>query len=72
MLTIGNDELDALPRIGDTVQCWKCGKLHPVRYGERILPDGTREPSRVLGYFTCRGKAYLCSVAGKEWRPKGT
>ena len=71
MLASGNDELERLPFLDSTVECWRCGKRHPVLYGKKVLPDGTRKPSKRLACFHCAGKSYLCGINGKEWRPKG-
>lgn len=69
MLAVGNDEL--VNDLGPTVKCWICGKMHRVRYGDLILPDGTKKPSTLFAYFNCRGKSYMCGINGKEVRPKG-
>ena len=70
MLAIGNDELNEMPRLGITVKCWKCGKMHRVLYGDEIMKDGIKKPSRLLAFFKCHGKLYFCGINGKEWRPK--
>jgi hypothetical protein len=64
-IAVGNDELgDAL---GDTTICPACGQPHPVEYGNRVLPDGTREPSTMLGFVKCdNGKTYLVGLAGRS------
>lgn len=64
-VAFGNDELDNAPPVTETVKCEICGEQHPVEYGDKILPDGTKEPSKVLGFYKCGGKTYLASVAGK-------
>ena len=66
-LAVGNDELGG--ELGKTVKCWICGKRHRVSYGEKVNADGSKEPSKTLAFFKCRGKTYLCGIDGKEWRP---
>ena len=70
-LAVGHNELADKPPLGKTVKCWLCGKRHRVSYGEKVNEDGSREPSRTLAFFKCRGQAYLCGINGKEWRPDG-
>lgn len=65
MFTIGQDELDKAPDLGDTVLCPKCGKHHKVRWGKVVHSDGTQNPSRMLACYNCRGKSYLCGINGK-------
>lgn len=62
-LAIGNDELGG--PVGDTAICPHCGKPHPVEYGERILPDGTKEPTDMLGFVGCNGSNYLVAIKGR-------
>jgi hypothetical protein len=69
MFVIGNDELAKCDDLGKTVRC-KCGKNHRVRYGEEVLEDGTRKPSKMLAFYTCKGKTYLAGINGKEIRGK--
>lgn len=65
MFAIGNDELDKLPKLGKTIRC-KCGKRHRVRYGEEVLADGTRKPSKMLAFYKCKGISYLAGINGRE------
>ena len=62
-VAIGNDELGE--KVGKTLKCKRCGKRHKVRYGERILPDGTMQPSKLVGFIKCGGKPYLVAINGK-------
>lgn len=67
MFAIGNNELNNCPPVpedGMTV-CPACRELHPIEYSERINSDGTREPSKMLGYVKCGEKCYLVSLDGK-------
>ena len=63
MLAIGNDELGE--DVGDTAKCLNCGKEHKVKYGKRVLEDGSKMPSKSLGYVSCREKSFLVSLMGK-------
>lgn len=51
-----------LPDLGPKVLCPRCKRNHMVKYGvdERGLT------SKLLAYYKCRGRAYLCGVAGKN------
>ena len=68
VFVIGNDELDNACKIGDTIICERCGKEHKVMYGERVLEDGTKVPSKTLAYVKCGGESYLVGIAGKDIR----
>jgi hypothetical protein len=68
MFAIGNNELDELPLIGTTVICNVCGQLHEVKYGQKIMPDETREDDNTLAYINCpeNEKSYLVAVMGRD------
>ena len=68
MFAIGNDELEKNPMLGDFILCDKCGERHKIEYGETILSDGTREPSKFLAFYTCGEKTYLAGIRGKDIR----
>lgn len=70
MLAIGTGEIDRMPVLGKTVVCWICGKRHKVKFGNEILPDGTKKLSQLLAFFSCKGQEYLCGVNGNEFRPE--
>ena len=70
MIVIGNNELKTQPILGNTIRCPRCNRNHRLKYGEEVLADGTRRPSRLLAFFTCRGKTYLGGIAGHECRPR--
>lgn len=59
MFAIGNEELAAASplKAGDKVLCAECGRKHIAR---------DSKPAGVLLFYKCRGKAYLCGVAGKS------
>lgn len=63
-VAIGNNELGE--DIGEFVDCPHCKKQHLVQYGDRIEEDGTKTPSKLLAYYKCGDKAYLCAVNGKS------
>jgi hypothetical protein len=67
MLAVGNDELGG--PVGEEIVCRICGGRHPVEYGEKVLDDGTKVPSKLLAFFKCGGKAYLCGIDGRSWAP---
>jgi len=62
MLAIGNDELKK--PLGDTVKCKQCGESHNVEYGEEVLKDGTKKPSKFLAFYKCGESSYLCGING--------
>lgn len=71
MLAVGNNELYAMPPIGKEATCPNCREKHPVSYGERILEDGTREPSDFLGFVKCtNGSSYIVSIKGRALEVK--
>lgn len=63
-VAIGNDELG--DDIGEYVTCPHCGDQHPVQYGDKIEKDGTKTPSKLLGFYKCGDNSYLCSIDGKS------
>uniref|UniRef100_A0A6M3LKK7 Uncharacterized protein n=1 Tax=viral metagenome TaxID=1070528 RepID=A0A6M3LKK7_9ZZZZ len=65
MFAIGNDELEKCGKLGKSIQCKMCGKKHHVRYGEEVLRDGTRKPSKMLAFYKCKGITYLAGINGK-------
>jgi len=71
MFAIGNEELDKASPIGDSIACPKCGVEHEIKYGEKVLPDGTKIPSKMLAYYKCGGACYLAGVNGKSIMGKG-
>jgi hypothetical protein len=65
---IGQGELGVSPDIGETIECGHCGKTHKVEYGESVLPDGRKVPSKTLAFYICNGSTYLCGINGKDIR----
>jgi hypothetical protein len=63
---IGSDELGE--SIGETVQCPHCRKPHKVKYGQKINEDGSKTPSKMLGFVKCGKESYLVSINGKKIR----
>ena len=68
MLAIGNDEIEKAPKLGNFILCSICGKRHKVEYGEEVLPDGTKKPSKLLAFYKCGEKNYLAGINGKDIR----
>lgn len=66
MFSIGNNELENATPLGDFIICDKCGKRHIIKYGDEILEDGTKKKSKLLAFYTCRGKSYLAGINGKS------
>jgi hypothetical protein len=64
MFAIGNDELARKPLLGKTVKCKLCGKRHKVEYGTTIK-DGVKVESKLLAFYSCGKKSYVCGVNGK-------
>lgn len=68
MLAIGNDELYKSQRLQKIIVCGMCGKRHKIIYGDQILHDGTKIPSKLLAFYKCNGKTYLAGINGKDIR----
>ena len=66
-IAIGNDELG--DPVGETAPCPRCSETHTVKYGETVNKDGTRSPSKLLGFVKCGEDSYLVAVAGKLMPP---
>lgn len=64
MFAIGNDELEKMPSVGDTITCPHCGEQHAVEYGREWLDDGWRE-SKAIAFYKCGDTTYLCGIKGK-------
>ena len=62
MLVIGADELKE--PLGEEIKCPKCGQIHAVQYSDKVLPDGTKQPSKLLAFYKCGDSFYLCGVNG--------
>ena len=68
MFAIGNDEIEAAPKLGDFILCSMCGERHKIKYGKTILPDGTKKPSKLLAFYKCGKNNYLAGINGKDIR----
>jgi hypothetical protein len=68
MFSIGNEELETLPRITEFITCGRCGKAHEIVYGQRVLNDGARVESKSLAYYICGGEMFLAGIDGKDVR----
>lgn len=73
MLSISNEELENLPPLKDMAECPGCKEMHPIEYGDKVLPDGTSEESKDIAFIKCptSGKSYLVGICGKMLKPKG-
>ena len=65
MLAVGNNELENNGSVGRDILCDKCGEYHEITYGEKVLDDGTKEPSNMLAFYRCGDKTYLAGIDGK-------
>lgn len=66
-VAFSNDELEGNGEVGDVVICPNCSEEHKVEYGERVLEDGTKIPSKMLAFTKCdkNEAAYLIGIEGK-------
>ena len=62
MFSIGNEELEALPVLGKTIECPHCGEVHDVQYGKGS--DG-RE-TNAIAFYKCGEVLYLCGIGGRN------
>lgn len=62
MFAIGNDELKE--PLGNDIKCKHCGEFHAIEYGEEVMSDGTRKPSKLLAFYKCSDKSYLSGING--------
>jgi hypothetical protein len=70
-----SNELSKSPPAGTHAACPHCGELKLIEYGDKVLPNGEKVPSRILGYVQCGESSYLVAVEGKllnpmRWRRK--
>lgn len=67
-MAFGNDELDKMAPVGEEALCGNCHQYHKVEYGEKVLEDGTKIPSKLLSFIKCTkdGTLYLVGVNGKS------
>lgn len=65
MFAIGNDELEECVAIGETIVCPHCQEIHDIKYGDEIMSDGTKKPSKILAFYTCGNNIYLAGIDGK-------
>lgn len=65
-IAVGNGELDGNPAVGKTFMCPRCHVPHDVEYGDEVMNDGTKIPSKLLAFYECNGSTYLCGLNGKE------
>ena len=65
---IGREEINRAPKLGKIITCGMCGKRHRIKYGKKILRDGSKEPSTLLAFYKCKGNAYLAGIDGMDIR----
>ena len=65
MIATSNNELEYLSSVGRTAKCPNCSKMHKVKYGKKVLKDGTKVPTNMLGFIKCGNKFYLASIDNK-------
>ena len=63
-IAIANDELSGV--IKEFEICPHCGESHKVKYGDEILPDGTKKESKTLAYVNCGKSSFLIGLRGKK------
>ena len=61
----GNDELEKMAPVRETATCPGCGQSHTVEYGDEVKKDGTKVPSKLLGFVKCGETLYLVALGGK-------
>jgi hypothetical protein len=65
-IAVGGDDLGE--EVGKYAKCPHCSKQHLVLYGEKVLDDGSKVPSNMLGYVQCRKASYVVAINGQIWR----
>jgi hypothetical protein len=65
-ISFGNDELADKPALGTSITCPHCNQIHDIKYGDEVLPDGTRKPSKLMAFYKCGKKIYLAGIDGKS------
>lgn len=63
---MGNDEIKKAPQLGDFILCKMCGQRHKIEYGKKVLPDGSKIPSKLLAFYKCGDNSYLGGINGKD------
>ena len=68
MFTIGHDQINKCPPLGDTVKCRNCGKMHNVEFGKTKDKNGVYIEDKAMGFISCpeSGSAYLVGIGGKD------
>jgi len=70
MFVISNEELSNKQPLEETYKCYDCGEQHIVKYGDKILKDGTKVESKLLAFITCpiTNKSYMVGINGMKIR----
>lgn len=66
MKSFSNKELKQKPDLGDFILCPHCQNRHLIKYGNKVLSDGTKEPTKLLAFYRCGDKTYLAGIDGKN------
>jgi len=66
MLTLGNEELEEAPSVGDFILCTSCGERHRVNCSSSV--KGNENCKTTLQTYKCGGKTYLVGVDRKDVR----
>jgi len=61
-VAFGNDELKKLPKLNNEVLCPRCGIMHKIIFGKKVLDDGTEVEYKDLAAYKCKGKLFLAGV----------
>ena len=66
-VAFSNEELEDCEPLGEEVICPNCGEKHKVEYGEKVLEDGSKVPSKLLAFTKCdkNDATYLVGIEGK-------
>ena len=68
MFSIGDDELEKLPDLGEEIFCTRCNKIHPIKYGTTEV-NGVEVQTKTIAAYKCDdGKLYLAGFKGKDIR----
>jgi len=70
MFAITDDELYKNQPLEENFICYDCGEQHIIKYGDKILEDGTKVKSKLLAYITCpkTNNSYMVGINGYKIR----
>jgi len=64
-VVISNDKLG--DKVGEYAICPHCYKKHIVKYADKVLSDGSRMPSKILGFVQCGKSSYVVAINELLW-----